>query len=133
MHIETDFSPFVKYKSLVVKNQLHNLGEGSSAVLSMLQYGEGYTDKSFAYLIGDYGLLAGYAYIEHFANHGEFGVFVHPNYRNSGFAKQLAKSVQQVISKSKYSGQPLDVARAALPIFKQAFGDDYPISDIVKP
>lgn len=134
VHITTSFGPFVFHKDRILLNKLHHVE--NSEVLSMLMYGEGFTDKSIAYLL-DQGNVVGYAYVEHFCAtqyriaYGTFGIFLHPEYRNKRFSYQLIEALRDVIHHHKLFGQPLEVGYKALSLVRRVFGDDYPIKEIL--
>lgn len=136
VHIVTDFGPFVRHKDQILQNQLHY--PETSEVLAMLTYGEGFTDKSIAYLL-DLGAVVGYAYVEHFqtTQHrdacGTFGIFIHPAYRNKRFSYQLIEAVRDEMQQRNLLGQPLEVDHKALPLIRKIFGEDYPLKEILEP
>lgn len=122
----TDFDLVVKHKPQIFQHRLHNDPE-TSEVVSMLE-NDGITEKSIAYLL-DFGAVVGFVYIEHLEGYGVFGMYIHPDYRNQGYATLLASHVKEIAEQHGYENQPLEVSPPAMRIFKRVFGDDYAVTE----
>ncbi len=133
MKITTDFGSYVKHKEQILQNALHY--RDLSEVLAMLQYGEGTTNKSFAYLFDDQTLV-GYCYIEHWYDQnkrpfkGTFGIYIDPYYRKLGASYQLVEALRTVLETNGLLGILIEVDPKALKIFQKVFGENYPIQPL---
>lgn len=117
---ETDHHRKVKYSKEIIKNKLHLTDEGGSSVLEMLMWGKS-SPKTFVYL-KDGRRIVGYAYVEHFPNRGEMGVYIHPEYRGQGYAVEALRQLKQTLDGLNMIPQRLYCSADKLPLFRQVFG-----------